>query len=85
MLTMTRPTGSPAARSSSMPSAVSWTGISSRRVTRCTAVSGDLSTFMTACAWLWIGPNRARPATSSLTFRNRVIRPVGGASMITWS
>ncbi len=85
MLTTTRPTGSPAPSSSAIPSAVSWTGISSSSVTRWTAVSGDLSTFMTACAWLWIGPNRASPATSSLTFRKRVIRPVGGASMITWS
>ena len=77
MLTMTAPTGSPAARSSAMPSAVSWTGISSSSVTRCTAVSGDFSTRITACAWLCIGPILARPATSSLTFRKRVMRPGG--------
>ncbi len=47
---MTLPTGSRAARSSAMPSAVSWTGISSSSVTRCTAVSGDFSTRITACA-----------------------------------
>lgn len=83
MLTMTRPTGSFAARNSAIPSAVSWTGISSSSVTRCTAVSGDFSTLMTACAWLCIGPILASPATSSLTFRKRVIRPVGGASITT--
>ncbi len=80
---MTRPTGSWAARSSAMPSAVSWTGISSSSVTRWTAVSGDFRTRMTAWAWLCIGPILARPATSSLTFRKRVMRPVGGASMTT--
>ncbi len=68
-----------------MPSAVSWTGISSSRVTRWTAVCGDFRTRITAWAWLCIGPILASPATSSLTFRKRVIRPVGGASMITWS
>ena len=36
---------------------------------------------ITPVAWLWIGPIRASPATSVLTFRNRAIRPVGGASM----
>lgn len=66
-----------------MPSDVSWTGISSSKVTKCTAVSGDLRTRMTACAWLCIGPILARPATSSFTFRNRVMRPVGGASITT--
>lgn len=50
MFTMIRPTGSLAARSSAIPSAVSWTGISSRSVTRCTAVSLDFSTRITACA-----------------------------------
>ncbi len=32
-----------------------------------------------------MGPTLARPATSSLTLRNRVIRPVGGASSTTES
>lgn len=50
MFTMIRPTGSFAARSSAMPSAVSWTGISSSSVTKCTAVSGDFRTRITACA-----------------------------------
>ncbi len=35
---------------------------------------------MIESAWLRIGPTFARPATSSLTLRNRVTRPVGGAS-----
>lgn len=50
MFTKIRPTASFAARSSVMPSAVSWTGISSSSVTKCTAVSGDLRTRITACA-----------------------------------
>lgn len=50
MFTMIRPTGSFAARSSATPSRVSCTGISSRRVTKCTAVSRDLRTRITACA-----------------------------------
>ena len=50
MFTTIRPTGSPAARSSATPSAVSWTGISSSSVTRWTAVSGDFRTRITACA-----------------------------------
>ena len=64
---------------------VSWTGISSSRVTRCTAVRGEAMTAITDFAWLWIGPIRAIPATSELTLRNRVIRPVGGASITTAS
>ncbi len=81
MFTSTPPTGSWASRRSATPSTVSCTGISSSRVTRCTTVSGDFSTRITAWACPWIGPNRASPATSALTFRNRVIRPVGGASI----
>ena len=38
-----------------------------------------------AVAWVWIGPILASPATSSVTFRKRVIRPVGGASITTAS
>ena len=47
MLTMTPPTGSPAALSSASASTVSCTGISSSSVTRCTAVCGERSTAMT--------------------------------------
>lgn len=50
MFTTIRPTGSFAARSSAIPSAVSCTGISSSSVTKWTAVSGDLRTRMTAWA-----------------------------------
>ncbi len=50
MLTITAPTGSPAARSSATPSIVSWTGISSSSVTRWIAVCEDFSTRITACA-----------------------------------
>ncbi len=85
MFTRTPPTGSPASRRSAIPSTVSCTGISSSSVVKCTAVSGERSTRITACAWEWIGPNLARPATSELTFRKRVSRPVGGASITTAS
>ena len=56
-----------------------------QQVTKCTAVSGDRMTFCTVSAWLRIGPTRASPEISELTFRNRPIRPVGGASMTTAS
>ena len=82
---MTPPTGNPAARSSSMPSAVSCTGISSSTVTRCTAVRGDRNSVIIVSAWLLIGPTFASPASSSLTLRNWVMRPVGGASSTTAS
>src|SRR6478736_2900008 len=84
-LTTTPPTGRPAARSSPMPSAVSWTGISSRIVTRCTAVRGERSSSITLSAWVLIGPTFASPASSELTPRNWQMRPVGGASRTTAS
>ena len=68
-----------------MPSRVSCTGISSSSVTRCTAVEEERSIRITESAWLRIGPILARPLTSVLTLRNRVIRPVGGASSTTAS
>ncbi len=80
MLTTTPPTGSPAARSSAMPSPVSWTGISSRTVTRWIAVRLERSSVITTSACALIGPTLARPASSLLTLRNWAIRPVGGAS-----
>ena len=83
--TTTPPTGSCACRSSAMPSAVSWTGISSSTVTRCTAVRGERNSVITVSAWLLIGPTLASPASSLLTLRNCVIRPVGGASSTTAS
>ena len=76
----TFPTGSRAARSSATASTVSWTGISSSRVTTCTAVCGDVSISVIESAWDRIGPTFARSATSSLTERNWTTRPVGGAS-----
>ena len=36
--------------------------------------------YVLATAVGLIGPDRASPATSPVTLRNRVIRPVGGAS-----
>ena len=63
-----------------MPSAVSCTGISSSTVTRCTAVRGERNSVITVSAWFLIGPTLAIPASSLLTLRNWVIRPVGGAS-----
>src|SRR4051795_1895056 len=85
MLTITEPTGSPAAVSSPIASAVSCTGMSSNRVTRCTAVCGERSTAITPSLWVLIGPERVSPATSPVTLRKRVIRPVGGASTTTAS
>ncbi len=79
------PTGSPAAVSSAAASAVSCTGISSSSVTRWTAVMALRSRPMIESAWPRIGPTRASPATSALTPRKRVIRPVGGASSTTAS
>ena len=70
-------------RSSAMPSRVSWTGISSSVVTKCTTVCGDRITLATVSACVLTGPTLARPETSVLTSRNRPIRPVGGASMTT--
>ena len=70
-------------RSSAMPSRVSWTGISSSVVTKCTAVCGDRITRATVSACVLIGPTLASPETSVLTSRNRLIRPVGGASITT--
>ena len=63
-----------------MPSAVSWTGISSSTVTRCTAVRGERNSVITVSACVLIGPTLASPASSLFTLRNWVIRPVGGAS-----
>ena len=40
---------------------------------------------MTLSDWVLIGPTLARPASSELTLRNWVIRPVGGASSTTAS
>src|SRR6266567_3856496 len=51
----------------------------------CTALCGEWMTLCTASAWLRTGPILASPATSAVTFRNRPIRPVGGASMTTAS
>ena len=85
MFTMTPPTGRPSARSSATPSIVSWTGISSSRVTRWTAVRGEAMTAMTRSAWLRIGPTFARPEISEFTLRNLLMRPVGGASRTTAS
>ena len=85
MLTMTPPTGSFARFSSAMPSMVSWTGISSSRVTRCTAVRGDWKSFIIVSDWVLIGPTFASPPTSPPTLRKLVIRPVGGASSTTAS
>ena len=65
--------------------AVSCTGMSSRRVTRCTAVCGERSTAMTPSLWVLIGPERASCDISPVTPRKRVIRPVGGASTTTAS
>ena len=70
-------------RSSAIPSRVSCTGISSSVVTKCTAVCGDRMTRPTVSACVFIGPILASPETSVLTFRKRLIRPVGGASMTT--
>ena len=85
MFTMTEPTGRCAARSSVTASTVSCTGISSSRVTTCTAVWGERSTAITPSLCDLIGPTLASPATSAVTLRKRVIRPVGGASRITAS
>ena len=74
-----------ASRSSAIPSAVSCTGISSSTVTRCTAVRGERNSVITVSAWFLIGPTLASPASSLLTLRNWVIRPVGGASSTTAS
>ena len=70
-------------RRSARPSSVSCTGISSSVVTKCTAVCGDLITRATVSACVRIGPTLARPETSVLTSRKRLIRPVGGASITT--
>ena len=40
---------------------------------------------MTPSLWVLIGPERASWAISAVTPRNRVIRPVGGASTTTAS
>ncbi len=85
MFTITDPTGRPAALRSATASAVSWTGMSSSRVTRCTAVCGERSTAMTPSDWVLMGPERASWAISAVTPRKRVIRPVGGASTTTAS
>ena len=85
MFTITEPTGSLFSVSSAIASAVSCTGMSSRRVTRCTAVCGERSTAMTPSLWVLIGPERASCAISAVTPRKRVIRPVGGASTTTAS
>src|SRR5205823_879209 len=68
---------------SARPSRVSCTGISSSVVTKCTAVCGDLITRATVSECVFIGPTLARPETSVLTSRKRLIRPVGGASITT--
>ncbi len=68
-----------------MPSTVSWTGISSRTVTRCTAVRSERSSRVTLSDWVLMGPTLASPASSLVTPRNWVIRPVGGASSTTAS
>jgi hypothetical protein len=85
MLTITEPTGSPLARSSTTASTVSCTGISSSSVTTCTAVWDERSTAMTPSLCDLTGPTLASPATSAVTLRKRVIRPVGGASTTTAS
>ena len=85
MFTRIPPTSSPASRASAMPSRHSCTGISSSRATKCTTVSGERMTSMTRSAWSRTGPTRASPETSAVTFRNRVTRPVGGASSTTAS
>jgi len=85
MFTITDPIGSFASVSSAIASAVSWTGMSSSRVTRCTAVCGERSTAITPSLWVLIGPERASWPISLVTLRNRVIRPVGGASTTTAS
>ena len=72
-------------RSAATASSVSVTGMSSSRVTKCTAVVADRSSRMIESAWLRIGPTLARPATAACTLRNRAIRPVGGASKTTAS
>ena len=84
-LSTSRPSGSPSARSSATASEVSCTGMSSSRVTRCTAVAEERRTFMTDSACAWIGPTLASPAPTALTLRKLPIRPVGGASRTTWS
>ena len=63
-----------------MPSTVSWTGISSSTVTRWTSVFGERNSVITVSACDLIGPTFASPASSPLTLRNWVMRPVGGAS-----
>ena len=68
-----------------MPSAVSWTGISSSTVTKWMAVRGERNRVIIVSAWCLTGPTLASPASSSLTFRNWEIRPVGGASSTTAS
>ena len=61
MLMTIAPTGRPAACSSATPSVVSCTGISSSRVTRCTAVCGERRTAITLSAWWRIGPTAREP------------------------
>ena len=51
----------------------------------CTAVCLDFSSATTLSAWPRTGPVRASSRTSAVTFRKRVIRPVGGASITTAS
>ena len=68
-----------------MPSAVSWTGMSSSTVTRWTAVRRDLISPITRSVWPRTAPTRARSPNSPLTLRNCEIRPVGGASSTTAS
>ena len=41
---------------------------------------GERNSVITVSAWFLIGPTLAIPASSLLTLRNWVIRPVGGAS-----
>ena len=74
------PIGSRAARRSATASTVSWTGISSSRVTTWTAVCGEVEHLRDRVGLDRIGPTLARSATSSFTERNRTTRPVGGAS-----
>ena len=85
MFTITAPTGRPAARSSATASTVSCTGISSSSVTTCTAVCRRAQHRHHPVALRLIGPTLASPATSALTLRKRVMRPVGGASSTTAS
>jgi hypothetical protein len=48
-------------------------------------VRAERITPITESAWERIGPTLASPAISVFTFRKRVMRPVGGASITTAS